>query len=240
VHPHLFQFGRLILPTYGFLVALGTVASLLLLLRTARLLSLNTDKIWSVALLAILTALLVSSILLILFRWPRYGPGIGLAQTAIASATALAYARHLGLPIRRTADAFAPCLALGSAVASIGCLEAGCDYGTPARVAWAVIFNDPAAAPGTPLGVPLHPTQLYTGLLQFLLLLFLLWLLRRPHHDGEVFGAWLFLGGLSSSLLTTLRGEGVVATQCIGAVMVIAGALLWLRRQPAVQVSHGG
>jgi prolipoprotein diacylglyceryltransferase len=79
VHPHLFQFGRLILPTYGFLVALGTVASLLLLVRTARLLSLDADKIWSVALLAIVTALLASSILLIFFRWPRYGLGVALA-----------------------------------------------------------------------------------------------------------------------------------------------------------------
>ena len=85
MHPHLFQFGRLILPTYGFLVALGTVASLLLLVRTARLLSLDTDKIWSVALLAIITALLAGSMLLILFRWPRYGLGVGLAQAAVAS-----------------------------------------------------------------------------------------------------------------------------------------------------------
>ena len=240
MHPHLFQFGRLILPTYGFLVALGTVASLLLLVRTARLLSLDTDKIWSVALLAMVTSILAGSILLILFHWPRYGPGVGLVQTAIASVTALAYALHLGLPIRRTADASAPSLALGSAVASIGCLEAGCDYGTPARVPWAVIFNDPAAALGTPLGIPLHPTQLYNSLLQFLLLVFLLWLLRRPHNDGEILGAWLFLAGLSSSLLTFLRGDGVLVTQLIGAAMVAGGGLLWLHRQPAVQVSHGG
>jgi phosphatidylglycerol---prolipoprotein diacylglyceryl transferase len=240
VHPHLFQFGRLVLPTYGFLVALGTVASLLLLVRTARLLSLDTDKIWSVALLAIVTALIGGNVCLFLFRWPRYGLGIAFAQVAIATVAGLAYADRLGLSIRRSADAFAPSLALGSAVASIGCLEAGCDYGTPARVPWAVIFNDPAAAPGTPLGVPLHPTQLYTSLLQFLLCVFLLWLLHRPHHDGEILGAWLFLSGLSSSLLTFLRGDGVVATQFIGAAMVLAGGLLWLHRQPAAQVSHGG
>jgi phosphatidylglycerol:prolipoprotein diacylglycerol transferase len=240
VHPHLFQFGRLILPTYGFLVALGTVASLLLLVRTARLLSLDTDKTWSVALLAIVTAILAGSILLILFHWPRYGLGVGLVQAAVATVSALAYALHLGLPIRRTADAFAPSLALSSAVASIGCLEAGCDFGTPSRLPWAVIFNDPAAAPGTPLGVPLHPTQLYTSLLQFLLLLVLLWLLHRPHHDGEILGTWLFLSGLSNSLLTYVRGDGVVATQFIGALMVLMGGILWLRRQPAAQVSHGG
>jgi phosphatidylglycerol---prolipoprotein diacylglyceryl transferase len=240
VHPHLFQFGRLVLPTYGFLVAIGTVASLLLLVRTARLLALNTDKIWSVALLAIVSALLTNSILVIVLRWPRYGLGVGLAQAAVATVSGVLYARRLGLPIRRTADAFAPSLALGSAVAAIGCLEAGCDYGTPARVPWAVIFNDPAAASGTPLGVPLHPVQLYASLLQFVLILFLLWLLHRPHNDGEILGAWLFLSGLFSSLLTYFRGDGVVATQFIGAVMVLAGGILWLHRQPAAQVSHGG
>jgi phosphatidylglycerol---prolipoprotein diacylglyceryl transferase len=240
VHPHLFQFGRLVLPTYGFLVAIGTVASLLLLDRTAGLLSLDPDKVWRTALLAIAIALMGGNLLLFLFRWPRYGFGVALAQAAIATVTAVVCADRLGLPIRRTADAFAPSLALGSAVAAIGCLEAGCDFGTPARVPWAVIFRDPAAAPGAPLGVPLHPTQLYASLLQFVLVLFLLWLLRRPHHDGEILGAWLFFSGLFSSLLTYFRGDGVVAAQFIGAVMVLAGGILWLHRQPAAQVSHGG
>ena len=88
--------------------------------------------------------------------------------------------------------------------------------------------------------MPLHPTQLYASLLEFLLFVFLLWLLHRPHSDGEILGAWLFLTGLSSSLLTFLRGDGVVATQLVGAVMVLAGGLLWLHRPPAAQVSHGG
>jgi phosphatidylglycerol:prolipoprotein diacylglycerol transferase len=233
VHPHLFQFGRLVLPTYGFLVALGTILSLLVCVRTARLLSLDTDKIWSVALLAIVAAL-AGRILLNLLRWPRYTFSVGLAAVAIAAA---AYAAHLGLPIRRTGDAFAPSLALGSAVASIACLEAGCDYGTPSQLPWAVIFRSPAAVPGTPLGVPLHPTQLYSSLVEFVLFVFLLWLLHRPHYDGEVLGAWLFLSGLSSSLLTLVRGDDVLVTQLMGATMVLGGGLLWLRRH---QVSHGG
>ena len=231
VHPHLFQFGRLILPTYGFLVALGTILSLLVCVRTARLLSLDPDKIWSVALLAIVTVL-VARILLNLLRWPQYTLGVGLAAVA-----ALAYAAHLRLPLRRTADAFAPGLALVSAVTSIACLEAGCDYGTPTQLPWAVIFRSPAAVPGTPLGVPLHPTQLYASMVQFVLFVFLLWLLHRPHHDGEILGAWLFLGGLSGFLLTLLRGDGVVATQLVSAVMVLGGGLLWLRRS---QVAHAG
>jgi phosphatidylglycerol:prolipoprotein diacylglycerol transferase len=232
VHPHLFQFGRLVLPTYGFLVALGTILALLVCIRTARLLSLDSEKIWSVALLAIVTAL-VGRILLNLLRWPRYAFSIGLAAAAIAATT---YTAHLGLPIRRTADAFAPSLALVSAVVSIACLEAGCDYGTPTNLPWAVVFNSPVV-PGAPLGVPLHPTQLYASLVQFVLFVLLLWLLHRPHYDGEILGAWLFLGGLSSSLLTLLRGSDIMATQLVSAMMVLGGGLLWLHRS---QVRHGG
>src|SRR3546814_4502873 len=39
----------------------------------------------------------------------------------------------------------------------------GCCYGRPTDVPWAVIFTNPLAAAnvGTPLGIPLHPTQVY-------------------------------------------------------------------------------
>ena len=149
-------------------------------------------------------------------------------------------------PSGRTADAIAPSLALGSSVVSIGCLEAGCDYGTPTHLPWAVVFTSPAAMPGTPLGVPLHPTQIYASLVEFALFVLLLWLLHRPHNDGEILGAWLFLGGLSSFLLTYLRGDGgwslsglITLTQLVAAAMVLAGGLLWLHRPQATQVSHG-
>ncbi|MGC2399755.1 MAG: prolipoprotein diacylglyceryl transferase family protein [Acidobacteriaceae bacterium] len=240
MHPQLFQFGRLILPTYGFLVAVGTILSLLVCVRTARLLSLDTEKIWSVALLAVVTALF-GRILLNFLRWPAYAYSLGLAAVAIPAA---AYAAHLGLPIRRTADAVAPGLALWSAVAAMACLEAGCDYGTSTSLPWAVIFRSSTALGATPLAVPLHPVQLYASLIEFLLFAFLLWLLHRPHHDGEILGAWLFLSGLSSSLLTVVRGDLVTAdhfaqlmvTQLMSAAMVLGGGLLWIRSR---RVSYG-
>jgi phosphatidylglycerol---prolipoprotein diacylglyceryl transferase len=260
VHPHLFQFGRLVLPTYGFLLALGVVIALLVCVRIARLLFLDTDKIWSLALVAIFTGLCGRRIFLILQYWPRYGVraltmsgmgaqslGVGLASTALAATTGVFYAWRLGLPLRRTADACAPSLALGSSIVSIGCLEAGCDYGTPTHLPWAVVFRNAAAMPGTPLGVPLHPTQIYASLVEFVLFVVLLWLLHRPHNDGEIFGAWLFLGGLSGFLLTFLRGDSgplisglVTVMQMIAAAMVLGGGLLWLHRPHTAQVSHGG
>jgi phosphatidylglycerol:prolipoprotein diacylglycerol transferase len=231
VHPQLIQFGRLVLPTYGFLVALGVVLGLIVCIRTARVLSLDHDKIWSVALLAIVTAL-VGRIVLRLLHWPQYT----LSAEFAGAAAGLVYAKRLGLPVRRTADAFAPSLALGTSAASIACLEAGCDYGTPANVPWAVIFHSAAVTPGTPLGMPLHPTQLYSGLVEFALFVLSLWLLYRSHHDGEVLGTWLFLSGLARALLASLRGGDIMTPQLAGVAMVLVGGLLWLRRP---QVAHG-
>ena len=171
----------------------------------------------------------------------------GPAAIAIAVVTGVLYALHLGLPLRRTSDAIAPSLALGSSVISIGCLEAGCDYGTPTHLPWAVVFTSRAAMPGTPLGVPLHPTQIYASLVEFALFVLLLWLLHRPHRDGEILGAWLFLGGLSNFLLTSLRGDAgwslsglITLTQLVAVAMVLAGGLLWLRRPQDTQVAHVG
>jgi phosphatidylglycerol:prolipoprotein diacylglycerol transferase len=247
VHPHLFQFGRLVLPTYGFLLALGAILSLLVCVRIARLLSLDTDKIWKVAVLAIVTALLGNRLLVTMSRWPRYGFGAEFAANVLAVVAGVVYALHLGLPLRRTADAFAPSLALSSSVVSIACLEAGCDYGTPTHLPWAVIFRSPAAVPDAVLGVPLHPTQLYAGLAEFALFVVLLWLLHRPHYDGEVLGAWLFLAGLSNFLLTFLRGDSgplvsglITAAQLVSVAMVLAGGILWLHRPQRAQAFHGG
>ena len=88
------------------------------------------------------------------------------------------YARRHGLPPWRTADVLAPGVALGQAIGRLGCFAAGCCYGRPADVPWAVTFRDVYATRtvGTPLDMPLHPTQLYESLAASLIFFVLLWL----------------------------------------------------------------
>ena len=70
------------------------------------------------------------------------------------------------LPAWQIADMGAPSIALGEAIGRWGCFAAGCCYGKPTDGPLAVTFTDPFAhdAVGTPLGVPLHPTQIYLSL----------------------------------------------------------------------------
>ena len=78
------------------------------------------------------------------------------------------------MPLWKTADIFAPSIALGSVFGRIGCLLNGCCYGRACDLPWAITFTNPEANKysGTPLGIPLHPTEIYDAVLNFVLYVF--------------------------------------------------------------------
>ena len=93
--------------------------------------------------------------------WPHLSPRPGMCG------------RH-HMPALGTCDAFAPGLALGHAIGRIGCFAAGCCYGKETHHWWGVVFHNPLAnsITGTPLNIPLEPTQLFEvggGVREFLL-----------------------------------------------------------------------
>lgn len=80
-----------------------------------------------------------------------------------------------------TGDLFAAPIALGLAIGRIGCFLGGLPdntYGKPTSLSWGVDFGD---------GIPRHPTQLYESAFAFVLFLFLLRMMKRPHRNGDIF-----------------------------------------------------
>ncbi len=69
MHPRLFQFGHIAIPTYGVLAAIALVAALAMATHTARRLALDANIVWNLGLIGIFTALLGSRLLLILFHF---------------------------------------------------------------------------------------------------------------------------------------------------------------------------
>jgi phosphatidylglycerol:prolipoprotein diacylglycerol transferase len=117
--------------------------------------------------------------------------------------------RH-AMPLWTTCDAFAPGIALGQAVGRIGCLLAGCCYGHPTDLPWAVTFTDPLAASnvGTPLGISLHPTQLYESLAAlFILVVLLSWERKRPMFAGQTFWTYLLMYPTARFVIEFYRGD---------------------------------
>ena len=106
------------------------------------------------------------------------------------------------LSFTKYSDAVALGLPLGFGISRIGCLMAGCCYGRPTSMPWSIVFNNPHSL-AHPLGVPLHPVQIYSSIGEFLIFGFLL--LRRKKFDGELFLIYLILESFFRLVLDFFR-----------------------------------
>jgi phosphatidylglycerol:prolipoprotein diacylglycerol transferase len=93
----------------------------------------------------------------------------------------------------------------------MGCFFAGCCFGRPTTVPWAVTFLSDFAAQnvGTLTGVPLHPTQLYEAGAELMILGTLLALERRTGRSfpGRTFWTYILLYGISRFIIEFYRGD---------------------------------
>jgi len=164
----------------------------------------------------------------------------------------LAAVVYLVFALRRTParlggglDALAPGLALGHAIGRVGCFLAGCCWGKACDLPWAVTFppSPPEVHTGVPVGVPLHPTQLYESLAELLICgLLLLLYFRARRFAGQVFLTYVLVYGVARFLLEELRADprgepfwGLSSTQALliptAVVAVVAWLVLWRRAQ---------
>jgi phosphatidylglycerol---prolipoprotein diacylglyceryl transferase len=255
VHPQLFHFGHFFLPTYGVLVSLGVLIGLWVCVRNSASLGINPDRAWDLGIIVVLCGIVGAKVLYIINDWSHYtanpsdifslntlqAGGVFSGGLIAALLAAAWYMRRHKLPALRTMDAFAPGLALGHSIGRIGCFTAGCCYGKVTHHFWGVTFTSDFANQnaGTPLNIPLEPTQLFEAAVEFANFLFLMWLLKRRKFDGQVFASFLMLYGIARFFLEYLRddpGRGTVfggamsGTQLIAIGLVVSGALIWWRK----------
>ena len=245
------------------MAAFGLIVGLWVIVYCAQRRGMDADRAWNLGIVAILSAIVGAKVLLIINDWqfywshPREIFSLGTLQAGgvfyggLLAAIGMSYwyIRRHRMPVLATCDIFAPGIALGHAFGRIGCFAAGCCYGKPTNLPWGVTFTNPLAYfySQTPLGIPLHPTQLYEMLVEFANFSVLMWLLRHKKFDGQVIGAYLFLYGVARYFLEFLRddpGRGSVfggmmsGTQLISILMVIGGGALWMvRARPAQQLA---
>ena len=178
MHPILFEPGPVTIYSYGVLLAAAYLLGLWIGVRRASQAGLDGNKVLDLGIWVIIAALVGAKGLLFVVDFNHFtssreeflsllrSGGVFYGGLIAASLICIYQLRKHKLPLWQSGDLFAPGIALGYMVGRLGCLAAGCCYGKPTQVAWAITFTDPAAAMnvGTPLGVPLHPTQLYESL----------------------------------------------------------------------------
>ncbi len=261
MYPRLFTFGHITIPTYGVLVACAAIAALLLAVMLARRLQLDADRVWNLGILAIISAIVGSKLLLIFNNWDSFresprllltlpslqSGGVFLGGVVLAFLVCIPYALYAKLPLLRTMDVIAPALALGQGVGRIGCLAAGCCYGREVPGdRWGLVFVSRFAnrTTGVPLGLPLYPTQIFESAASLLICAVLLFLLSRRRlaaRNGEVMAAWLFLYGIARFFIEFYRGDpgrgsllggALTMTQGLAMLMVVLSGVLWMKATP--------
>lgn len=115
------------------------------------------------------------------------------------------FSRIKKLPFWRLVDTLSLGFALCSALGRIGCLLAGCCYGRPTTLPWAICFP-----PGHPTaGYAVHPTQAYDALYNLGLYVALAWSYGNKRFDGQIFALYLLIYPLCRSVVELFRGDYV-------------------------------
>src|SRR5881227_1769133 len=259
MYPRLFEFGPITVYTYGVLLAAAYLLGLKLAMTRAQKRGLDHNRVLDLGIYIIISALIGAKLLLLITDFKTFtsnprelmtlarSGGVFYGGLILAVVVALWYIRKIGLPLWTTCDVFAPGIALGHVVGRFGCLFAGCCYGKPTTRPWGITFTDTFAAMnvGTPLGVPLHPTQIYEAGAELLILAVLLLTERRGRpFAGRTFWLYMLLYAISRFIIEFFRDDprgtvGMFSTSQFISILLAPlaiGMLVYLARRAGAPV----
>jgi len=209
--PYLFHIGRFYFNLYGLCIALG----ILVFLRFASKdplakRFLKKDELTSIILFCVVMGLIGGRIANIV-QYPSdyhgwhdlydtiaiWEGGLSVNGSIIALFITLPiYLAYKKLPIIPLLDLGGLYGALLQSIARFGCFFAGCCHGCTTTVAWAITYTHPESAVAVSglLNIPIHPTQLYSSLMLFIIFIVIRYI-ARPWltKPGQIFGLYLIL-----------------------------------------------
>jgi phosphatidylglycerol---prolipoprotein diacylglyceryl transferase len=260
--------------TYGLLLAISFIVGLYVTAKLAERDGLDRQKVYDLGLWVLAASLIGSKLLLIVTEWDPGGGNFrrlfsldfllsagvfygGFLAAVLASVIVM---RQYRLPWWRTADAFAPGIAIGQAIGRLGCFSAGCCWGKPTTAWCGVHFSDKGheytqvpttvaelADPiqqnvwaerlgGLSAPIHLHPTQLYEAAVMLVTFVVLLVLFRRRRFHGQVILAYSILYAVARFVIEFWRDDprgevwSLSTSQFIAVLLFIVAIVAFLRR----------
>jgi phosphatidylglycerol:prolipoprotein diacylglycerol transferase len=154
MHPELFKipFTELTVKSYGLMIVIGFLLAVWLIRYLSRDITPNPQMITNAALYSLIAGVTGARVFYVLHYFDRFKDDVLsiffiwdggfelLGGVILAIFVIFIYLYYHKLPIRQYLDILAIALLLALAVGRIGCFLAGCCYGKPAGVLWAVRF----------------------------------------------------------------------------------------------------
>lgn len=225
-------YGPLSINAYGLMIAIGVSLAIFFLFRDKKCQALISEETLSNAIIGtIITGVLGGRLLWYAEQAAAIQSSIpffalwqgGLSSLGAMIAVTLFVPLYLyfhGIPVLQLLDRVVLYFPLAPAFGRLGCFFAGCCYGMTTTLPWAITYyTEPSFAP---LGIPLHPTQLYSAAVQFLLFLFLWKLKDKDFRPGTLVGIYLLSTASSRFVIDFLRANRRLVTGCLSFTQYVA------------------
>jgi len=219
--PILFKLGPITVHTYGFLLAVGFLAAMILTLKLGKEDGINTKDLSDLIFFSIIIGLLGAKIYLFLSEFSFYTKNPGQIKNLLTQAGvfyggliagvlfAIWFIRRKKMDFKKIGDICAPSLALGHFFGRMGCFAAGCCFGREAAgCSVGVTFPELSQKTGVPIGKILYPTQIFEAVLNLLnfIILFILYKKYRS-FKGKIFSIYIFNYSLIRFFVEYFRGD---------------------------------
>ena len=199
---------QVLVPDYTFMLTSALILGAIMTVRRARRHGLSAEDAYQAVFYTLLAAFPGARVVYALQYWHQFSQHPlelvnpsrgGLALYGGLLGMLLGPALYLGtrrVSLGRYFDATAPAFAFGLFLGRTGCFLAGCNWGRSTDLPWAVCFPPPhhayaqhlkagLIAPGAPLSLPVHPTQLYEALFGLLMFGSTVWWLKKEYPAKE-------------------------------------------------------
>lgn len=261
MHPILFNIGRLEIHSYGLMLALSFLIGIYWASKRAEDRSLNSNQVVDLSLFVLFGAVFGARVMYVLTHleefkghWTdTFNPFQSSGQIGIAGLTMLGgvlvslliiifYCNLKKISFLKLFDVMAPVFGFGIFLTRIGCFFNGCCYGQPCDLPWGVKFPIDSAAGFMNQGIALHPTQLYSSIYGFIMMVVLLLIDKKKRFDGLLAGVVFMMYGMFRFLVDFVRyyekvdmvpGFQITINQLISLIMFLfgLGLLIVLKRK---------
>jgi len=248
MYPIILNLGFIKIYTYGLIMASAFLISIYLFLHEGKKLGLKEKFLTDFAFYMILSSIIGARLLYVFMNFHSYiqnpllifklweGGMVFYGGILVALPVSIyLIKRKTNSNLLQFADLLAPILVLGHAIGRIGCFFSGCCYGIATNSFLGVIFTRIDSL--GPLGLKIHPTQLYEAFGNILIFLFLWTLRTRKKFNGQIIALYLIIYPIFRFFLEFLRGDDrgrfamLSITQFLSVILLILGAITFYYAQ---------
>ncbi len=235
--------------SYGFMIALGVLASFLFAKNRVKKFGIDTDKLSTLYIWAILAGFIGGRLFYFLEDIHKYieepslmlrlsgGGFVFYGSVIFVIPTLIWWLRRHKVPVRPFLDVIAFVGPIIQALGRVGCFLAGCCHGKVCHNALGVTFTHPESM-AVPLNTPLYPTQLFDIAINIVILIVLYLVSKKQRFAGQLMLIYLMLYAVGRSINELFRGDEergflfnghVSHSQFIAVVIFAICIAVWLR-----------